>query len=190
MRLNDFINDPITSESKGITIRFAAIFIFVVLGIYILKLFSMQIIGGEEYRNQSQRNFQRISEIPAQRGEIFDRNATQPLAINTDSFAVDITPGEIPKEKYDTITARLASFLGISKSQVDRKVNSVGKNSFSSVEVKANVGFNTISQIAENIVDLPGVSWRSKPIRSYQDIGSLSHIIGYVGDIRPLLPNN
>ena len=143
----------------------------------------MQIIGGEEYRNQSKRNFQRVSEIPAQRGEIYDRNATQPLAINTDSFAVDITPGEIPKEKYDTVTARLAAFLGISKNQVDRKVNSVGKRSFSSVEVKANVSFNTISQIAENIVDLPGVSWRSKPIRSYQDIGTLSHIIGYVGDI-------
>lgn len=183
MRLNDFINDPITSESKGSTIRNSAIFIFVILAIYILKLFSMQIIGGEEYRNQSKRNFQRVSEIPAQRGEIFDRNATQPLAINTDSFAVDITPGEIPKEKYDTVTARLAAFLGISKNQVDRKVNSVGKRSFSSVEVKANVSFNTISQIAENIVDLPGVSWRSKPIRSYQDIGTLSHIIGYVGDI-------
>jgi penicillin-binding protein 2 len=37
--------------------------------------------------------------------------------------------------------------------------------------------------IAENKNDLPGVSWGSKPIRNYLHTGSLSHIIGYVGDI-------
>ena len=37
---------------------------------------------------------------------------------------------------------------------------------------------------AENLNDLPGVSWRMKPMRNYvENIGSLSHIVGYVGDI-------
>ncbi len=29
----------------------------------------------------------------------------------------------------------------------------------------------------------PGVLWRSKPIRNYIETGSISHVLGYVGDI-------
>ena len=45
------------------------------------------------------------------------------------------------------------------------------------------VPFSVIANIAENSTDLPGVSWRSKPLRNYMQSGSISHIIGYVGDI-------
>ena len=51
------------------------------------------------------------------------------------------------------------------------------------MEIRVNVPFQVISNIAENITDLPGVSWRSKPIRNYVETGSISHVIGYVGDI-------
>ena len=37
--------------------------------------------------------------------------------------------------------------------------------------------------MAEDIDELPGVSWRSKPIRNYVETGSISHVLGYVGDI-------
>ncbi|MDR0877725.1 MAG: penicillin-binding protein 2, partial [Treponema sp.] len=37
--------------------------------------------------------------------------------------------------------------------------------------------------LAENVDTLPGVSWQSKPMRNYVNPGSLSHILGYVGDI-------
>ena len=37
--------------------------------------------------------------------------------------------------------------------------------------------------VAEHKSDLPGVSWVSKPIRNYMHTTSLSHVVGYVGDI-------
>ncbi len=40
-----------------------------------------------------------------------------------------------------------------------------------------------INRIAENIENFKGVTWNSKPIRSYLEPGSISHILGYVGDI-------
>ena len=46
-----------------------------------------------------------------------------------------------------------------------------------------NVPFETIANIAENRTDLPGVSWSSRPMRNYVETGSLSHILGYVGEI-------
>ena len=105
------------------------------------------------------------------------------MVINTDSFAVEVIPGEIPPQKYDTVIQKLANYLGIPKSQIDKKIPKNIRRSYSSVQVKSNVPFTVISNIAENLNDLPGVSWVSKPIRNYLHTESLSHIVGYVGDI-------
>ncbi|MBQ6058220.1 MAG: penicillin-binding protein 2 [Treponema sp.] len=150
---------------------------------YGLKLFSLQIVEGKEYRNQSHTISSRVKTIPANRGEIFDRNASLPLVINTDSFAVDLTPAEIPEGYYDTVASKLAAYLGISKKDVDKKCPAPYRKSYTAMEIRVNVPFQVISNIAENITDLPGVSWRSKPIRNYVETGSISHVIGYVGDI-------
>jgi penicillin-binding protein 2 len=151
--------------------------------IYVIKLFSLQVVEGERYRKQSVRISSQVNTIPAQRGEIFDRNATLPMVINTDSFAVDLTPAEILEGHYDSVASKLAGYLGISRTDIDSKVPVKIRRSYTSVEIRENVSFNTISNIAENITDLPGVSWRSKPIRNYVETGSISHVIGYVGDI-------
>ena len=169
--------------SKGAKIFILLIILFLFFIVYIYRLFSMQIVQGEHYRSQSQRISSQISVISAQRGEIFDRNALLPIVINTDSFAVEVTPGEIPKDRYDTVILKLAQYLGISKTDIDKKIPKNMRRSYTTVQVKSNVPFTVISNIAENKIDLPGVSWVSKPIRNYQHTGSMSHIVGYVGDI-------
>ena len=151
--------------------------------IYVLKLFSIQVINGENYRRQSKRISSVTKTLPAQRGEIFDRNANMPLVVNTESFAVSVTPGEIPSDRYDSVTSKLSQIIGVKKPDIDAKIPQSIRRSFQSVTVRSNVPFSVISNIAENKNDLPGVSWESKPIRNYVESGSLSHIIGYVGDI-------
>ena len=151
--------------------------------IYVYTLFSLQVLKGNEYRSQSKTISSQVKIIPADRGEIFDRNAMLPMVINSDSFAVELTPGEIPKNYYDTVTSKLADLLEISKFDIDKKIPPSMRNSYSSIQIKANVPFEIISNIAENKTDLPGVSWISKPIRNYVEQGSISHVVGYVGDI-------
>ena len=170
----------IDKNTRIIVLAFMLFFGFVV---YFLRLFSMQVINGNEYRSQSKTISSQVSTIPAQRGEIFDRNVTLPMVINTDSFAVEITPGEIPYGHYDTVATKLAGMLGISKFDIDKKIPQSSRRSFSTFQIKSNVPFSVISNIAENKIDLPGVSWISKPIRNYVETGSLSHVVGYVGDI-------
>ena len=150
---------------------------------YLKNLFSMQIINGEQYRSQSQKISSQVTVLVPQRGEIYDRNSNLPMVINNDSFAVEVTPGEIPKDRYDTVMMKLAGFLGISKTDIDKKIPENSRRSFATYQIKSNVSFSVISNIAENKNDLPGVSWASKPVRNYLHTGSLSHIIGYVGDI-------
>lgn len=186
MQVEEFQNPDLDSARKSAKLGLLTLLIFVLFGVYALKLFSMQVIRGKQYRSQSERNSNAITVIEAQRGEIFDRKATSPLVINTDSFAVDLIPGEIPRDDYDTVATKLAEYLGIAKSAIDNKVPSTPKaraNDFRRLEIKTNVPLSIISNIAENITDLPGVSWRNRPIRTYLNTGSISHVIGYVGGI-------
>lgn len=160
-----------------------SVVIFSILGLYAFKLFSMQILHGEKYRQQSQNISQRAKKMTAQRGEIFDRNGNVPMVLNIDSFAVDVSPGEIPSDKFATVTSRLAEVLGVSQPSIEKKIPAQLRRSFQPIEIKANVPYNVITEIAETIDELPGVSWRSKPTRNYVETGSISHVLGYVGDI-------
>jgi penicillin-binding protein 2 len=162
---------------------FLALSVLFLFAIYLYKLFSLQILQGSEYRSQSKTISSQVNTIPASRGEIFDRNANLPMVINTESFAVEITPGEIPPGYYDTVATKLSGMLGISKFDIDKKIPKSVRKSFSTYQIRSNVPFSIISNIAENRTDLPGVSWVSKPIRNYVQTGSLSHVVGYVGDI-------
>jgi len=181
--MQNYFNSENGSIEQNAKVVIFAFIIMAIFALYVLKLFSLQVIEGAQYRKQSQTISSQVKTIDAQRGEIFDRNASMPMVINTDSFAVDLTPAEIPSGHYDSVTSRLAVFLGISKKEIDRKIEPSLRRSYTAVEVRSNVSFNTISNIAENITDLPGVSWRSKPVRNYVETGSISHVVGYVGDI-------
>lgn len=162
---------------------FLSVFIFSLIALFALKLFSMQIIHRDIYRKQSQDISQRAKKIPAQRGEIFDRNGTVPMVLNINSFAVDITPGEISAAQFSTVISRLSYLLEVPITTIEKKLPQSVRRSFQSVEIRANVPYPIITAIAENIDELPGVSWRSKPVRNYVESGSISHVLGYVGDI-------
>jgi penicillin-binding protein 2 len=164
-------------------INFLRIIFILVFLVYSARLFSMQVLSGELYRSLAQNIARRTTVIPAQRGEIYDRNFNQPLVLNTDSFAVSINPAEVPQGAMPELFDRVAAILGISRDQIERKIPVQYYYLYQPVEIAVNVSFDIIAVLAENVDTLPGVSWQSKPMRNYIDSGSLSHIIGYVGDI-------
>lgn len=171
------------ARSKSLVVFVFFLLVAAIVVLYTMRLFSMQVVHGESYRRASKVVSTRNTVITAQRGEIYDRNNNSAMVINTDSFAVEIIPGEIPRDYYDTVLAKLADYLSVKKSDIDALIPHNVRRSFNRITVKTNVPFKTISNIAENINDLPGVTWISKPKRNYIETGSFSHILGYVGDI-------
>ena len=125
--------------SKGTKVFILLILIVLMFLSYVYKLFSLQVLNGEQYRSQSKKISSQVTTISAQRGEIFDRNADLPMVINTDSFAVEVTPGEIPKDRYDTVIAKLAQYLDTSRSEIDRKIPKSVRRSYTTIQVKQNV---------------------------------------------------
>ncbi len=172
-----------TSSDGKKRIRFLSIFIFAILILYTLKLFSLQVIKGEQYLTLSKNISQRSRRITALRGEIYDRNSSTPLVLNIEAFAVNITPGEIPVDQFTNVIDKTAAILGMTPSQVSAKIPRELRRSFQQIEIMSNVPYESISKIAERIDELPGISWHSKPIRNYIETRSFSHILGYVGDI-------
>lgn len=175
-------NAPSQVERNIRIIVIFAIIVFV-FAAYLTRLYTLQIVKGDSYRSQSRQVSSQTNSIPAQRGEIFDRNATLPMVINSDSFAVSLDPAEIPADYYATVTSKLAQILGIGKNEIDKKIPARDRKIHSHVEIKNNVSFEAISNIAENITDFPGVTWQLKPLRNYVETGSIAHVVGYVGDI-------
>ena len=108
-------------QDVGRKLKYLSFFIFLIMAMYTYRLFSMQIIRGEQFRRRSQDISQRATVIPAQRGEIFDRSADIPMVLNTDSFAVDIVPGQVPKEEFSTLITRLSAILKIPSSLIQKK---------------------------------------------------------------------
>ncbi len=163
--------------------RFLSAIITVVLSFYLFYLFDLQVVNGSTYKARAKEVAQRIVDIPAQRGEIFDRNYDQPLVTNKPSFAVDIVPAEAAKYGMAKLIAKLSAVLHIPAGDIRAHLPVGWANVYQPVEVQAGVPFSTISYIAEHLSEYPGVTWHSKPIRDYVATGSISHILGYVGDI-------
>jgi len=151
--------------------------------IYLVQLFTMQVVNTGKFTQDATAFSQRSVPIPAKRGEIFDRNQDQPLVLNVDSFQVNFNPAEVATGLIPKVLAKLGVLLRMPFSDLDKKVPSSLYSSFQSIELKKAVDYATVTRIAENLDDYPGVSWDSNPIRNYVNLGSLSHVVGYVGNI-------
>ena len=170
-------------ERPGHRVLILQYMIIAVFVIYIIRLFSMQILSGDLYRSRAQNIARQTAIIPAQRGEIYDRNYGQPLVLNSGSFSVSLIPAEIKRGDMPELIGRLAQILGIPREQIEKKVPPSIYYLYQPVEIASNVSFNTIAALAERSDSFPGISWQAKPVRNYIEAGSLAHIIGYVGII-------
>jgi penicillin-binding protein 2 len=150
---------------------------------YSFYLFYLQAIRGGEFRNRATRIAQQSDVITAQRGEIYDRTYSVPFVLNTDSFAIELVPAELPASRRDSVFSALSKLLDMSIDDIRKKVPPSYYHLYQPIEILGSVPYSTVTFLAERIDDFPGVSWRSKPVRNYLETGSLSHVIGYVGDI-------
>jgi penicillin-binding protein 2 len=167
-------------KSRAVAIGVVVSLVFILL---MGQLFYLQVIRGWEFKRRARAVVRRELPIPAQRGEIFDRHYDFPLVVNQDSFAVDLIPAEVPSDSRGQLFQRIAAALNITVEDIETKVPPRYYHLYQPIELKGGVGFETIAYLAEHLKEFPGVTWHNKPIRNYLAMGSLSQVIGYVGDI-------
>jgi penicillin-binding protein 2 len=165
--------------------KFFILTAIVVLSFFILVsyLFYLQVISSPKFKLRAREVASRVENIHARRGEIYDRNMDFPLVTNVDSFAIDLIPGKVPRGQMDEVFVKLSKLLGLDLEDIEKKINKRYYRNFQNFEIKNGVPREIVYYLAEHIQDFPGVTWRSKPRRSYLEKGSLSHVLGYVDNI-------
>jgi len=175
-----------------------------VFGIYILRLFYLQILQGDYYFSQAEENRTKSISLATERGIIYDRNGYV-LARNIASYNVVITPADLPADTGATqqIFRELSSLIDIPVSNgamTDERVKNfspcqtdfgiteivtIGDTNapYTPIAVKCNIEEQIAMQIGAKSTDWPGVSIETSPIRDYPTGELTAEVIGFLGPI-------
>jgi len=161
--------------------------IFTCFLIIFARLFFLQVIRYDFFQNKGQRNFIRLHQVPAPRGNIVDRSG-QLLVTNRPvtniywkgSGLIKLT--EKQKQTLQFIESTLSSesfshFIPFSKIQQAEKY---GKT----IKIASDLTFLQISQIAEQCSDSQNVIFKNSFERFYPHKTTACHILGYLNNIK------
>jgi penicillin-binding protein 2 len=145
------------------------------------RLFTLQVVQGFQFQRMAEEVARRQLPIFARRGEIFDRRYEAPLVTNGSTYAIDVIPGDLPRESRSEVLGKLAQALSLPIEKLEERLPPSTQGLHRPVEVKGDVSYERIAYLAERIEEFPGVTWHVRPLRSYEETGSIVHVVGYVG---------
>ena len=192
------MNENPSMRIPATRIRITYLIIIVILLVFIGRLFSLQIIQGEAYREIADENrFDEVS-LPAQRGVIYDRNDFQ-LVRNIPEYRIMVTPALLPDSnaEQELIYKRISDLTGVPLDQegppaapcvpgrgVLQLVEEGRTNRpFDAWPIACDVDETIARVLREEQIDLPGVSVIAVPVRDYTTGELTAATIGYLGPI-------
>jgi penicillin-binding protein 2 len=165
-------------------IRFLVFGIITILvfGTLTTRLAYLQITSGDVAAVRAEAQRTEDQPIPATRGLIYDRQG-RPLVNNVATWAVKITPSNLPFSQRDDVSRRLANLLGIDASGILATLDTAPGSRFDAVRIASDVQEETARLVAESSDELPGVQVVVETRREYPDGPLLAHILGYTGPV-------
>lgn len=157
-------------------ISFLTISMFFLLG---FRLYQLQIIEGNKYKESSEKNAIKEKIIQPYRGIFYDRN-WKVLVDNKPSYTLQIIPYE-----FDTsLIPLIESYFKLNKGYI-KYLLKVNKNysPFIPIRLLRDLTFEQVSWIDENKDNLPGVEYTIEMQRYYPLGVRASHLFGYCKEI-------
>jgi penicillin-binding protein 2 len=182
--------DPRAEEPYRLTPRLAlrvgvlgmlAIAVFAAL---FLRLWSLQILNGEQLLRAAQNNQRRDVRVQAPRGPILDRNGNV-LVTNFPGTAVQIMPSDLPKRRSARLRElrALAQVLRMPARQIGATLRRHRGELPTPVKVKEGVTEPQARYLEERAEDFPGVQVVGTYLRYYPHREIAAHVLGYVREI-------
>jgi penicillin-binding protein 2 len=154
-----------------------------VFGALIARLFFLQVIEGERFTFLSENNRVRIKRIAGTRGIVLDRRG-QLLVDSRPSF--DLLFVAEDTEQPEHTLRQLAHYLGRDEQELLAIFEENKKRSaFEEIVIGKDVDWATVVAVEAHQLDLPGITLRARPRRSYADGPVAAHVLGYLGEIGP-----
>ena len=158
---------------------------FAVVFIYILRLFSLQLLSEDFKRNADSNAFLRRIQYPA-RGGITDRNGKL-MVYNQPAYDIMV----VMKEQEGVDTVGLCNALGITVEWYEKRMQEIkdrsrnpGYSSYTEQLFMSQLNTEEFSAFQEKLFRFPGFSIQKRSIRQYT-MSHAAHILGDVGEVSP-----
>ena len=164
----------------GATTRLFTFSAIVVVGAIILlsRLWYLQILNGDDYRQKSENNRVRIRPIVAVRGMILDRFG-KVMVDNRPAFDVFLL-----REDAGNLKEAIKNVSGVIKTRPEDIETSLRRESpIRPVRIKRDIDRETLATLLTNRLDLPGITVSIEPKRSYPYGNLGSHLFGHIGEV-------
>jgi penicillin-binding protein 2 len=159
-----------------------AIAIFSVL---FLRLWYVQVLSGDKYRNEANDNRIREIRVQAPRGDILDRNG-KVLVANRTELAIQVSPQDLPPPGRDRSRElhQLATITGMTTKEIRKTLQSGSRAAPGGpVILKKGLGVDKVYYLRENQSSFPGVSVERVFTRAYRQGTIAAHLFGNVGEV-------
>jgi penicillin-binding protein 2 len=149
--------------------------------IYMVRLWHLQVLQGDSYRYQSENNRIRIEEIAAPRGIIFDRNGV-PIVENRPAYNLVII-----REDISDLEATVRELARLCERDPDEFFSIIEANKatpkFVPLRLASDLDRDCLARIEARRIRLPGVVIQLEPKREYKWNATAAHLIGYLSEI-------
>ena len=172
-----------TSSPNGDRLGFQ-VAVYVVVSVFVvllLRLWFLQIIRGESYRNLSENNRIRLEDIAPTRGIIYDRYG-RILVDNRPAFKLAIIPEDV--SDLQQALSKVSRILEVEQAQLKEKMRSAPKGvPFRPILLNRDMTRDQVAAVETHRFNIPGVMVQIEPRRSYERPSFAAHLIGYLGEI-------
>jgi len=163
--------------------KFGALLIMVsvVLTILALRLWYLQVISGDDFRQRSENNSLRLRKIKPLRGLIMDRNRKM-LTENRPSFNILFIPDRTRDIKK--AIEKIKWFYSLNSLEFTSNLPIPDKlKPFVPVIIERNTTMTKIAVVEVHSLELPGVVTEITPVRQYLYGEATAQIIGFTGEV-------
>ncbi len=174
-----------TSQNLRARLRFIQVLVVLVLSLLGVRLYVLQVVRGERYAELAENQRRRRLPIPAPRGVIFDRE----LRVIVDSrptYNVILSREDVKGKDLTALTDPLSEGLAVDRDMLRDRFELVKTMpAFESIQIKQDATPGDIAWVESHNLEFPELRVEQQPQRRYPANGSLSHVLGYVGEISP-----
>lgn len=163
-------------------LRLAAVLILLVLLVFVVRLFQLQILEGDALRRRSEQNSVRQIRLEAPRGEVLDREG-RVLASTRPAYRLEVTPNDLANR--ERTFAALGQLLGVEPASLDAMAgSSKGRGRFRPRVLADDLDFETLARVESHRFAMPGVRTHVEPRRHYLSGPLAAHLLGTIGEVR------
>ena len=173
------------SQNLRARLRFIQALVVLMLGLLAVRLYVLQVVRGEHYAGLAENQRRRRLPIPAPRGAIFDRDGNK-IVDSLPIYSVILSREDVKGKDLNSLIAPLSEGLGVDAEILRDRFELVkSMPAFESIQVKQGASLGDIAWVEAHNLEFPELRVEQRPQRRYPANGSLAHVLGYVGEIRP-----